>query len=129
MSAALALVGALSFNGNKIVTTGGGGAILTDNDELAKRAKHMTTTAKLGHKWAFNHDDLGYNYRLPNLNAAMGCAQLEQIPEFLAAKRHSCTVNTLKVFRCSARRTAFLLISPLPDNYLVCAMLIDEASG
>jgi perosamine synthetase len=78
---------ALSFNGNKIVTTGGGGAILTDDEELGRRAKHLTTTAKLPHKWAFVHDEVGFNYRLPNLNAALGCAQLEQLAGFLQSKR------------------------------------------
>ena len=80
-------VSALSFNGNKIMTTGGGGAILTNDEALASLAKHITTTAKVSHTWAFNNDRIGYNYRLPNLNAALGCAQLEQIPEFLAKKR------------------------------------------
>ena len=78
---------ALSFNGNKIVTTGGGGAVLTDDAELARRAKHLSTTAKLSHRWRFDHDEVGYNYRLPNLNAALGCAQLERMPSFLARKR------------------------------------------
>jgi perosamine synthetase len=82
-----ARLAALSFNGNKIVTTGGGGAILTDDEELGRRAKHITTTAKLPHKWAFVHDEIGFNYRLPNLNAALGCAQLEQLNGFLAKKR------------------------------------------
>src|SRR6185437_4369295 len=82
-----ARLAALSFNGNKIVTTGGGGAILTNHDELGLRAKHPTTTEKLPHKWAFVHDEIGFNYRLPNLNAALGCAQLEQIDGFLARKR------------------------------------------
>jgi perosamine synthetase len=82
----LGLVAAVSFNGNKIITTGGGGAILTNDAELARHAKHLTTTAKVPHKWAFNHDETGYNYRLPNLNAAMGCAQLEQLDGFLQAK-------------------------------------------
>jgi len=77
----------LSFNGNKIVTTGGGGAIITDDTALAKRAKHLTTTAKQPHAWAFVHDEVGFNFRMPNLNAALGCAQLEQLPGFLAAKR------------------------------------------
>lgn len=80
-------VAALSFNGNKIVTTGGGGAILTNDPELGKLAKHLTTQAKLPHKWEFNHDMVGYNYRMPNLNAALGCAQLEQLPVFLEKKR------------------------------------------
>ena len=78
---------ALSFNGNKIVTTGGGGAILTDDEDVRRHAKHLTTTAKTPHRWAFVHDEIGYNYRLPNLNAALGCAQLEQLPGFLAKKR------------------------------------------
>lgn len=82
------LLGTLSFNGNKTITTGGGGAILTDDIELARRAKHLTTTAKLPHAWQYLHDEIGYNYRLPNLNAALGCAQLEQLPGFLSAKRN-----------------------------------------
>lgn len=80
-------LGTLSFNGNKIITTGGGGAILTDDSALARHAKHLTTTAKLPHRWAFVHDEVGFNYRLPNINAALGCAQLERLPELLAAKR------------------------------------------
>jgi perosamine synthetase len=81
------LAGALSFNGNKIITTGGGGAILTDDEKLAKKAKHITTTAKQPHPWAFDHSEVAYNYRLPNLNAALGCAQLEQLEKFIDAKR------------------------------------------
>lgn len=79
--------GVLSFNGNKTITCGGGGAIITDNEILAKRAKHITTTAKVPHKWEFFHDELGYNYRMPNLNAALLVAQLEQLPGFLSSKR------------------------------------------
>lgn len=81
------LMGTLSFNGNKTITTGGGGAILTNDLELGARAKHLTTTAKMPHRWSFMHDEVGYNYRLPNLNAALGCAQLEQLPGFLGEKR------------------------------------------
>ena len=81
------LLGALSFNGNKIITTGGGGAILTDKKELAQRAKHLTTAAKVPDRWNYVHDEIGFNYRLPNVNAALGCAQLEQLPKFLASKR------------------------------------------
>jgi perosamine synthetase len=81
------LIGTLSFNGNKTITTGGGGAILTNDAELARHAKHLTTTAKLPHTWEYRHDEIGYNYRLPNLNAALGCAQMEQLPAILAAKR------------------------------------------
>ena len=80
-------VAALSFNGNKVVTTGGGGAVLTNDPVLGKRAKHLTTTARVPHRWNFLHDEVGYNYRLPNLNAALGCAQLESLPSFIARKR------------------------------------------
>jgi len=78
---------ALSFNGNKIITTGGGGAILTNEPSLADRAKHLTTTAKIPHKWEYKHDEIGYNYRLPNINAALGCAQIENLPYFIKEKR------------------------------------------
>lgn len=83
----LGRVGILSFNGNKTITTGGGGALLTNDAALARRAKHVTTTAKQPHRWAFEHDEIGFNYRMPNINAALGCAQLEQLPGFLASKR------------------------------------------
>jgi len=78
---------ALSFNGNKIITTGGGGAILTRNEALARHARHLTTTAKQAHPWAFEHDEIGFNYRMPNLNAALGVAQMEQLPALIAAKQ------------------------------------------
>ncbi|OZC03434.1 LegC family aminotransferase [Rubricoccus marinus] len=80
-------VGTLSFNGNKTITTGGGGALITDDEALADLAKHLTTTAKQPHRWAYHHDHVGYNYRLPNINAALGCAQVEQLDGFLASKR------------------------------------------
>jgi perosamine synthetase len=80
-------LGVLSFNGNKIITTGGGGAVLTNSDSLALKARHISTTAKVPHKWRFQHDQIGYNYRMPNLNAALGCAQLEQLPQKLKLKR------------------------------------------
>lgn len=79
---------ALSFNGNKTITTGGGGAILTNDDELARKAKHQTTTAKTPHAWEYSHDMVGYNYRMPNVNAALGVAQLEQLPNFVERKRN-----------------------------------------
>jgi perosamine synthetase len=82
------LFGTLSFNGNKTITTGGGGAILTNDESLARHAKHLTTTAKLPHAWEFRHDEIGYNYRMPNINAALGCAQLEQLTTKLASKRN-----------------------------------------
>ena len=80
-------LGAFSFNGNKIITSGGGGAIVTDDEELAKRAKHLTTTAKVPHPYEYVHDEIGYNYRMPNLNAALLVAQLEQLDRFLQNKR------------------------------------------
>lgn len=83
----LGRVAAVSFNGNKILTTGGGGAIVTDDPVLAQRAKHLSTTAKRSHRWAFDHDEVAYNFRMPNLNAALGCAQLEQLDDRLARKR------------------------------------------
>ncbi|MGA9408000.1 MAG: LegC family aminotransferase [Bacteroidota bacterium] len=80
-------LGTLSFNGNKIVTTGGGGMIITDDEFVGKRAKHITTTAKISHPYEFFHDEVGYNFRLPNINAALGCAQMESLPGFLDSKR------------------------------------------
>jgi perosamine synthetase len=77
----------LSFNGNKIITTGGGGAILTDSENLYIRAKHLTTTAKQSHPWEYFHNEIGFNYRMPNINAALGCAQLEDIEIKVKRKR------------------------------------------
>ena len=125
----LARAGVLSFNGNKIVTTGGGGAILTDDIDLAKRAKHLTTTAKpVPRRWAFVHDEVGWNYRLPNINAALGVAQLEELERFVAAKR-----------RLSARYAAAFrnlpglrLVEEPPEtssNYWLNAILLDDDSG
>jgi len=82
-------VGALSFNGNKTITTGGGGMMLFNDVELGAYAKHITTQAKIPHRWEFRHDHIGYNYRMPNINAALGCAQLEHIEEFVASKRET----------------------------------------
>jgi dTDP-4-amino-4,6-dideoxygalactose transaminase len=80
-------IGVLSFNGNKIITSGGGGMLLFNDEELAQKAKHLTTQAKVPHLWEFIHDEIGYNYRMPNINAALGLAQLEQIDRFLDSKR------------------------------------------
>lgn len=80
-------VGALSFNGNKTITTGGGGMLLFMDEELGALAKHLTTQAKVPHRWEFRHDHIGYNYRMPNINAALGCAQLEHLDEYIADKR------------------------------------------
>ena len=79
-------MGTLSFNGNKVITSGGGGMLITDDPDLARRAKHITTTAKIPHPYEFVHDEGAYNYRMPNLNAALGCAQMERLADFLSAK-------------------------------------------
>lgn len=80
-------IGALSFNGNKTLTTGGGGMILCQDEQVGAHAKHLTTQAKLPHRWEFRHDEIGYNYRMPNINAALGCAQLENLDRFIESKR------------------------------------------
>jgi perosamine synthetase len=121
-----ARLAALSFNGNKIVTTGGGGAILTNDEELGRRAKHITTTAKLPHKWAFVHDEVGFNYRLPNLNAALGCAQLEQLDGFLKSKR-----RLAAAYQRAFAGVPGVQFSREPEgttsNYWLNAILLDEA--
>jgi perosamine synthetase len=83
----VAMVASLSFNGNKTITTGGGGAIITNDENLGRLAKHLTTTAKVAHRWEFFHDMIGYNYRMPNLNAALGVAQMEILPDLLKRKK------------------------------------------
>ena len=89
--AAMGLLGAMSFNGNKIITTGGGGAVLTNDADLADMARHLSTTAKRAHPWAFEHDRVGYNFRMPNINAALGVSQLEELPDRVALKRQLAT--------------------------------------
>ena len=89
-------IGAISFNGNKTITTGGGGMLLFQDEELGKYAKHLTTQAKVPHQWEFVHDHIGYNYRMPNINAALGCAQMEQLDEMLKNKRE--TAEKYKAF-------------------------------
>lgn len=120
------LVGTLSFNGNKTITTGGGGAILTNDPILAKHAKHLTTTAKVPHRWEYQHDEIGYNYRLPNINAALGCAQLEQLPVFLAAKRRVFD-NYQAAF--SGMQQVRLVAEPkgCTSNYWLQTLLLDES--
>ena len=115
----------LSFNGNKIATTGGGGAILTDDDELGRLAKHLTTTAKVPHPWAFNHDQIGYNYRMPNINAALGLAQLEELPNFLKKKR-ALAERYQKAF-ANIPGVRFFVETPFSkSNYWLNAILLDE---
>jgi perosamine synthetase len=118
-------VSAVSFNGNKVLTTGGGGAILTNDEALGKLAKHLTTQAKIPHKWEFRHDMIGYNYRMPNLNAALGCAQLEQLPSFLERKR-----NLAERYKEAFAPVSGVSFVVEPDfsqsNYWLNAILLDE---
>lgn len=120
------LAGALSFNGNKIITTGGGGAILTDDERLADYAKHLTTTAKKPHRWEYVHDEVGYNFRMPNLNAALGCAQLEQLPEFLASKRRL-TKKYLEVFGDLPHIKLMTEPANCRSNYWLQTIMLDES--
>jgi perosamine synthetase len=118
---------ALSFNGNKIVTTGGGGAVLTDDETLGDRIKHLTTTAKVPHRWEYIHDDVGFNFRMPNLNAALGCAQLEQIDSFLQNKR-ALAARYADAFHGLAEIT-FLEETPgCKSNYWLNALRLNEPS-
>jgi len=125
-SGTFGLLGTLSFNGNKTITTGGGGAILTDDPELAKRAKHLTTTAKTPHRWDYVHDEVGYNYRMPNLNAALGCAQLEQLPDFLASKRRLFE-SYQEAFRDIAGISLFTEPEGSQSNYWLQTLLLDKS--
>ncbi|MES2719736.1 MAG: LegC family aminotransferase [Pseudomonadota bacterium] len=118
--------GVLSFNGNKVITTGGGGAILTDDPELARRAKHLTTTAKLPHRWAFQHDEIAFNYRMPNLNAALGCAQLEQMDGFLFRKRQLAE-RYLQAFAGLDKARLFTERAGTRVNYWLQTLLLDTA--
>jgi len=114
----------LSFNGNKTITTGGGGAILTNDENLGQLAKHLTTTAKLPHRWEFFHDQIGYNYRLPNINAALGCAQLEQLPDFLEKKR-ALARRYEEAFRGIEGVTFFTEPAFARSNYWMNVLLLD----
>lgn len=123
----LGRISAVSFNGNKIVTTGGGGAIVTDDAELAAHAKHLTTTAKVPHKWAFNHDAVGYNYRLPNLNAALGCAQLEKLDDYVERKRVLAD-RYIQAFDAVQGVSAYRERCFARSNYWLNCLLLDKPS-
>lgn len=116
---------ALSFNGNKIITTGGGGAVLTQNEELARLAKHLSTTAKQPHPWRHIHDHQGYNYRLPNINAALGCAQLEHLSDFVQNKR-TLAAKYRKVFGNLPGIKFFNEPKFAQSNYWLNTLLFDE---
>lgn len=119
------LLGVISFNGNKIVTTGGGGMILTDDDEIARRAKHLTTTAKLAHPWAFEHDEIAWNYRMPNINAALGVAQMTKLGRFLANKREIAQ-RYADVFSGMPGLTFMAEPAGTRSNYWLCAVKLDS---
>lgn len=119
------LVSSLSFNGNKIITTGGGGAILTNDDTLADRAKYITTTAKVPHKWEFYHDIAGFNYRMPALNAALGCAQMEQLDGFIENKRVLAD-NYIKAFHGIEGVSFFIEPSYAKSNYWLNTIILEK---
>ncbi|MGE5499435.1 MAG: DegT/DnrJ/EryC1/StrS family aminotransferase [Syntrophothermus sp.] len=109
------LAGILSYNGNKTVTTGGGGMIITDDEELAKKAKHLTTTGKLPHRWEYKHDLVAYNYRMTNLNAAIGVAQMEYFDKILISKQE--TANLYKEHFCNTDIKFFTAPEGTISNY------------
>ena len=118
------LVGTFSFNGNKTVTSGAGGAIITNDEALGKKAKHLTTTAKVAHPYEFVHDAVGYNYRMPNLNAALACAQLEQLDIYIASKRE--LVGMYAEFFRSIGIAVIKEIDQAKANYWLCGILLED---
>ncbi|HEY8928045.1 MAG TPA: LegC family aminotransferase [Mucilaginibacter sp.] len=117
-------IGTFSFNGNKTVTSGGGGALITDDEALATKAKHLTTQAKVAHPWAFVHDNVGYNYRMPNINAALACAQLEQLATFVQNKRELAAIYHQKFQQLNVQ-----FCNELHDaqaNYWLNAILLND---
>lgn len=117
-------VAALSFNGNKTITTGGGGMLLFTDKELGEKAKHITTQAKIPHRWEFKHDAIGYNYRMPNINAALGCAQMENIEKILENKRK--TALAYKEFFAGTDITFFNEPDGCKSNYWLNAILLPD---
>lgn len=119
-------VGILSFNGNKTITTGGGGMLLFNDEKLADHCKYITTQAKVPHRWEFKHDNVGYNYRMPNINAALGCAQMEELPLFLKSKRE--TANAYKKFFAESNNDIKFITEPAntTSNYWLCAILLPD---
>ena len=118
-------IGILSFNGNKTITTGGGGMMLFRDEEFAAHAKHLTTQAKIPHRWEFRHDHIGYNYRMPNINAALGCAQLEELPRFLQSKRE--TAAAYEAYFAGHPDIRFISEPQgTTSNYWLCALLLKD---
>jgi perosamine synthetase len=122
---ALAPIACLSFNGNKIITTGGGGAVLTRDAALGERLRHLSTTAKVPHPWEFIHDEVGWNLRMPNLNAALGCGMMERLPEMLAAKRRL-QLRYEAAFKDIAGARMFSEAPDARSNYWLAALLLDQ---
>ena len=121
----VAELGVLSFNGNKVITTGGGGAILTSDATVAARARHLTTTARRAHQWEFVHDDVGFNYRMPGLNAAIGCAQMTQLPQLLESKRRLAN-RYEEAFAGIRGVTVFSEPAGTRSNYWLQTILLDK---
>ena len=119
------VAGCLSFNGNKIITTGGGGAVITNNRNIAKLIKHLTTTAKVNHQWEFIHDKVGYNLRMPNLNAALGLAQIENLSKFTKAKR-ILYKKYQKIFDKVEGVSLFKEITNAKSNYWLQTLILDK---
>jgi perosamine synthetase len=124
----IARLGTLSFNGNKAVTTGGGGAVVMNDEALFHRIKHITSTAKVPHKWEFIHDAVGYNYRLPNINAALGVAQMETFPEMLAAKRRLAEAYDER-FACVRDLSFYRERTDTKANYWLNALLLNKGDN
>lgn len=124
MTGTFGRLGIYSFNGNKTMTCGGGGIIVTNDEELAKKAKYITTTAKIPHKWEYRHDMIGYNYRMPNINAALACAQLEQLDDFLENKRE--LANKYKTFFESEEIDFFIEPENAKSNYWLNTIFLKD---
>jgi aminotransferase in exopolysaccharide biosynthesis len=121
-------VGAISFNGNKTITTGGGGILLFNDEELAKLAKHLTTQAKVSHRWEFRHDHIGYNYRMPNINAALGCAQMEHLEEFVLNKRET-AIKYAEFFKNIDNIYFFMEPVECRSNYWLNAVILKDKNA
>ena len=117
-------IGILSFNGNKTITTGGGGMLLFNDEDLAKYAKHLTTQAKIPHAWEFAHDNIGFNYRMPNLNAALGCAQFEKIDKIINSKRD--IANKYQLFFSQNGIRFFTEPNDCRSNYWLNALILEN---
>ena len=131
MTGTFGKLGIYSFNGNKTMTCGGGGIIVTDDEQLANKAKHITTTAKIPHKWEYKHDKIGYNYRMPNFNAALACAQLEQLDGFITNKRETAQkyiefFSTLNLIPSSLTLEFFVEPKNSYSNYWLNAVILND---